>query len=73
MKRLEIAADVRALLRRFGAIFYTGDPLGEIELMREELRELFQAGLIDRETLRAALEALRRREADLLAERNEER
>ncbi|GAB6932849.1 YqgQ family protein [Calditerricola satsumensis] len=46
-------ADVRAFLRQFGVYVYTGDPEGDVDLMRDEVRELYEAKLIDRDTFAA--------------------
>lgn len=64
---IRTADDVHRLLRRFRTVIYTGDALGEIELMRDELRELYEARLIDKETLAQALHALKEREDALRA------
>lgn len=40
-QRISTIHDVRQLLKQFGTIIYTGDALGDLELMEEELRELF--------------------------------
>ncbi|PTX53678.1 uncharacterized protein YqgQ [Melghirimyces profundicolus] len=42
--------DLRILLRKFGFTVYTGDRLGDLELMEEELSDLHGSGLLDRET-----------------------
>ncbi|SMO59230.1 YqgQ family protein [Melghirimyces algeriensis] len=42
--------DIKHLLRRFGFTVYTGDRLGDLELMETELADLFQAGLLEKET-----------------------
>ncbi|GLO66574.1 MULTISPECIES: YqgQ family protein [Oceanobacillus] len=38
--------DVRNLLKRFGAFIYTGDRLGDLELIELELDDLYQYGFI---------------------------
>lgn len=47
---LQNMVDLRKLLRRFGLIVYTGDRLGDLELMEEELSELHRAGILEQET-----------------------
>ncbi|MDR6227401.1 YqgQ family protein [Desmospora profundinema] len=47
-------ADVQALLKRFGAVLYTGDRLGDLHLMEEELAELHQLGLLETDSWLAA-------------------
>ncbi|WP_368652081.1 YqgQ family protein [Ornithinibacillus sp. 4-3] len=46
--------DVQRLLKRFGAFIYTGDRLGDMELMQEELTELYKSQLIDAEEYQLA-------------------
>ncbi|SDC32990.1 Uncharacterized protein YqgQ [Melghirimyces thermohalophilus] len=40
-------ADVRKLLKNFSFMVYTGDRLGDLELMEEELSDLRQSGLLE--------------------------
>jgi uncharacterized protein YqgQ len=47
--------DVRNLLKRFGTVIYTGDHVGDCELMLDELRELKELRMIDAETFRIAM------------------
>lgn len=53
--------DLQQFLRRFGIVIYTGDPEGDRLLIEDEIRELYQFGLIDKEELMQALAALRER------------
>lgn len=46
---LQNMVDLRKFLRRFGLIVYTGDRLGDLELMEEELSELHRAGILEQE------------------------
>lgn len=39
--------DVQQLLKRFGTIIYTGNPIADLELIQEEVRELYNQKLID--------------------------
>lgn len=50
--------DVRQLLKSFGCVIYTGDPEGDKELMLDELKELWEYGLIDSETYTKARQIL---------------
>ncbi|MFC4077065.1 YqgQ family protein [Salinithrix halophila] len=59
-KEIRTVADVRALLNRFGTFIYTGDTLGDLELLEEELDELHQLGMIEQETWVAARRILGR-------------
>nr|WP_206529785.1 YqgQ family protein [Brevibacillus sp. SYP-B805] len=49
---------MRALLKRFGIVIYTGDRLGDLLLMEDEIRELRQMGLIDGDEFVQAMAAL---------------
>jgi len=51
-------ADVRAFLRQFGVYVYTGDAEGDLDLMRDEVWELYEAKLIDRDTFAALTRVL---------------
>lgn len=55
---MQSMAEVRQLLKQFGAIIYTGDKLGDVELMMEEVKELEMMGLIDQDTFRKAMAVL---------------
>ena len=46
--------DVRRLLKRFGIWIYTGDRLGDLEMMEEELEEMHRLGSIDKDTYLSA-------------------
>ncbi|MFD2658345.1 YqgQ family protein [Gracilibacillus thailandensis] len=41
--------DLRKLLLKFGTIIYIGDRLADLELMEEEINELFQVKMITKE------------------------
>jgi uncharacterized protein YqgQ len=51
--------DVQQILKRFGTFIYTGNRRGDMELMLDEIRELFKAGLIDVEEYRTSILILR--------------
>ncbi|WP_126428200.1 YqgQ family protein [Brevibacillus marinus] len=53
--------DLQQFLRRFGIVIYTGDPEGDRLLIEDEIRELYQFGLIDKEEMMQALAALNAR------------
>ncbi|AEH47227.1 YqgQ family protein [Parageobacillus thermoglucosidasius] len=64
--------DVQQLLKRFGTIIYIGDRLADLELMEEELKELYQSQLIDVKDYQMALLILRH-EAQLEREKRMKR
>ncbi|MDG5788738.1 YqgQ family protein [Evansella sp. AB-P1] len=39
--------ELQQFLKKHGTIIYTGDRLGDIELMEEEINELYKMGIID--------------------------
>lgn len=41
--------EVRKLLLRFGTIIYSGDRLADLELMEDELIELYQVNMITKD------------------------
>lgn len=43
---MESVYDIRKLLMKFGTIIYIGDRLADLELMEEELGELYEMKLI---------------------------
>ncbi|TXK91779.1 DUF910 family protein [Parageobacillus sp. SY1] len=64
--------DVQQLLKQFGTIIYVGDRLADLELMEEELKELYQSQLIDVKDYPMALFILRH-EAQLEREKRMKR
>ncbi|GAE91208.1 hypothetical protein JCM21714_149 [Gracilibacillus boraciitolerans JCM 21714] len=46
---MESIYDLRKLLLKFGTIIYIGDRLADLELMEEELNELYQMKMISNE------------------------
>ncbi|GAA0482389.1 YqgQ family protein [Salinibacillus aidingensis] len=57
--------DVRQLLKRFGTIIYIGDRLADLELMEEEIKELYQAKCITTKEYQMAILLLRQEMAEL--------
>lgn len=58
---MQTVHDVRKFLQRYGTVIYTGDRQGDLDLMEDELRELYSEwGLISAEEFRSALTVLRR-------------
>lgn len=51
--------DVQQLLKQFGTIIYVGDRIADLELMEEEVKDLYESQLIDVKQLQAALFVLR--------------
>ena len=51
--------DVQQLLKRFGTIIYIGDRIADLELMEEEVKQLFQSNLIETQDYQMAILLLR--------------
>lgn len=51
--------DIQQFLKRYGTFIYIGDRLADLELMEEELTELFRSQLIETREFQTALLILR--------------
>ncbi|HZH61372.1 MAG TPA: YqgQ family protein [Metabacillus sp.] len=51
--------DVQQLLKKFGTIIYIGDRLADLELMEEEIKQLYQSSLIEPKDYQMAILLLR--------------
>ncbi len=51
--------DVRQLLKTYGTYIYLGDRLADLELMEDEVRELYQSNMIDIKQFQKAILLLR--------------
>ncbi|SDY54497.1 Uncharacterized protein YqgQ [Evansella caseinilytica] len=47
--------DLQQMLKKFGTIIYTGTRIGDLDLMEEELKELYRLGIIDPDVYRDGL------------------
>ncbi|MGM9929686.1 MAG: YqgQ family protein [Bacillus sp. (in: firmicutes)] len=52
--------DIQQLLKRFGTFIYVGDRLADLQLMEDEVRELYKSQVIDVKDFQMALLLLRR-------------
>ncbi|HSH25488.1 MAG TPA: YqgQ family protein [Massilibacterium sp.] len=52
--------ELQQLLKKFGTIIYVGDRLGDLELMEMEIRELYQAKIIEPVVFQQAILLLRK-------------
>lgn len=59
--------DIQQLLKKYGIVIYVGERLADLQLMEEELKELYYAQLIDHKDFQTALLILRH-EIQLLKE-----
>ncbi|MDF0727159.1 DUF910 family protein [Cytobacillus sp. S13-E01] len=51
--------DIRELLKKYGTFIYIGDRLADLELMEEELRELYKSQFIETKDFQMGLLLLR--------------
>ena len=51
--------DIQQFLKQFGTIIYVGDRIGDLELMEAEIKDLYQAQLIDSREFQSACVLLR--------------
>lgn len=51
--------DLKAFLHRFGLFIYTGDPEGDLLLIEDEIRDLYELNVIDKEEFLEAMSAVR--------------
>jgi len=51
--------DVRQFLKQFGTIIYVGDRLSDLQLMEEEIKELYKNKLVEPKEYQTALLLLR--------------
>jgi len=51
--------DVQQLLKKFGTIIYIGDRIADLELMEDEVKQLYQSGLIEPNVYQMAILLLR--------------
>ncbi|OCA91557.1 cytosolic protein [Bacillus sp. FJAT-27225] len=61
--------EIQQFLKRYGTIIYVGDRLADMELMEDELKEMFNSQLIERNEFENALMLLRH-EIQLEKEKN---
>lgn len=62
---MKTVLDVRNLLKKFGVFIYTGDRIGDLELMQAELKGLYEVKLIDVMTYQNAIVILKKEISDL--------
>jgi uncharacterized protein YqgQ len=56
---LKTIYDVQQLLKRYGTIIYIGDRIADLELMEEEIKQLYQSTLIESKDYQMAILLLR--------------
>lgn len=51
--------DIQQFLKRYGTIIYVGDRIATLELMEDELKELYKSQLIETKDFQTAIMLLR--------------
>ena len=51
--------DVQQLLKKYGTIIYIGDRIADLELMEEEVRQLYESNIIEPKDFQMAILLLR--------------
>ena len=54
--------DIYDLLKEYGTFIYTRDPIGDLVLMEDEIRQLYQAKVLDIKDYQMALLLIRQQE-----------
>ena len=57
--------DIYNLLKQFGIYIYTGDRLGDLELIEDEVKELYKTRLIESKDYQTAMLLIRQEERRL--------
>ena len=61
--------DIYQLLKQYGTFIYTGDRFGDLQLMEEEIKELYKGNVLDVKQYQTALLVIRQEVARLEAEK----
>lgn len=59
---METMVDIRQLLKQYGSFIYTRDRELDLQLMRKEIKDLYQFGMITSNTYQSAMLLLRQEE-----------
>ena len=51
--------DVYELLKKFGTFIYTGDRIGDLELIEDEIKELYKSRMIESSQYQSAILIIR--------------
>lgn len=65
MYKVRTIYDIQQLLKQFGGFIYIGDRVSDLELMEDEVRELYKSQLIDSKDYQMALLLLRQEKSML--------
>lgn len=59
VRKMKTFYEIQQLLKRYGMIVYTGSRLGDLELMEDEVQELYDMGILEKEDYLVARMILR--------------
>ncbi|MFJ7697610.1 YqgQ family protein [Lysinibacillus fusiformis] len=62
--------DIYELLKNYGTFIYTRDPIGDLMLMEDEIKELYKANVLDIKDYQMALLLIRQETTRLRIEEN---
>ncbi|EAZ83280.1 YqgQ family protein [Lysinibacillus sp. FSL M8-0216] len=62
--------DIYELLKTYGTFIYTRDPIGDLMLMEDEIKELYKANVLDIKDYQMALLLIRQETTRLRIEEN---
>ncbi|WP_025116043.1 YqgQ family protein [Lysinibacillus fusiformis] len=62
--------DIYELLKTYGTFIYTRDPIGDLMLMEDEIKELYKANVLDIKDYQMALLLIRQETTKLRSEEN---
>ena len=62
--------DIYDLLKKFGTFIYTGDRLGDLMLIEDEIRELYKSQVLDVKDFQTALLIIRQEQTKLEKNKN---
>lgn len=64
--------DIYELLKTYGTYIYTRDPIGDLMLMEDEIREMYKANVLDIKDYQMALLLIRQEVTRLRVEQNKQ-
>ena len=63
--------DIYQLLKQYGMYVYTGDRFGDLELILDEIKELYKSKMIEPDVYQTAVLIIRQEERRLKAEKKQ--
>lgn len=59
MRPMKTMLDVLAILKRYGTYIYTGNRMGDLELIEDEIKELYNSKMLETKEFQAAILVIR--------------